>query len=130
MDAFVELFNFQGRANRAWYFWHILLDDLVIFGLVVALVVIGSVIESPLVLVPGLGVLFAGIWAGVAITVKRLHDVERPGWHVLLFAVPLYNIYLGLVLLFRRGTVGPNRFGRDPLQMGVAPALEAGPVPS
>ena len=27
MDNLLDLFSFEGRANRAWYFWHILLDD-------------------------------------------------------------------------------------------------------
>jgi len=47
--------------------------------------------------------------------VKRLHDLERPGAHYWLLLIPVYNIYLALVLLFKRGTSGPNRYGDDPL---------------
>jgi len=115
MDAFFELFSTQGRANRAWYFWHILLDDLAIATLAIVLVMIGVLTGSPLVVLPILGVLAAGVWAAIAVTVKRLHDLGRPGWHWFLLGVPLYNIYLGLVLLFAKGTDGPNRFGLDPL---------------
>lgn len=115
MDAFFELFSTQGRANRAWYFWHILLDDLAIATLAIVLVMIGVLTGSPLVVLPILGVLAAGVWAAIAVTVKRLHDLDRPGWHWFLLGVPLYNIYLGLVLLFAKGTDGANRFGLDPL---------------
>lgn len=115
MDAFFELFSTQGRANRTWYFWHILLDDLAIATLAIVLVMIGVLTGSPLVVLPILGVLAAGVWAAIAVTVKRLHDLDRPGWHWFLLGVPLYNIYLGLVLLFAKGTDGPNRFGLDPL---------------
>jgi uncharacterized membrane protein YhaH (DUF805 family) len=115
MDAFFELFSTQGRANRAWYFWHILLDDLAIATLAIVLVMIGVLTGSPLVVLPILGVLAAGVWAAIAVTVKRLHDLDRPGWQWFLLGVPLYNVYLGLVLLFAKGTVGPNRFGLDPL---------------
>ena len=117
MDAFLEIFSFQGRANRAWYFWHILLDDLLIFTLVFVLLVVGGVLGSPLVVLPLIGVVIAGIWAGLAITVKRLHDMDRPGWHWWFLLIPIYNIVFGLQLLFERGTPGPNRFGRDPLQI-------------
>lgn len=120
MEPFLDLFTFQGRANRAWYFWHILLDDLVMFTVLVALVVIGGLLGNPLVLLPALGVIAAGVWAGVAITVKRLHDLDRPAWHWWLLLVPLYNIYLGIVLLFQKGSYGPNRFGPDPLQAAQA----------
>ena len=130
MDAFMELFSTRGRANRAWYFWHVLLDDLVILGLLVALMVMGAAIGSPAIILPIVGVILAGTWAAVAITVKRFHDIDRPGWHFLLFLVPLYNVYLGLVLVFQKGTPGPNRFGRDPLQVAGAHALAAGVAPS
>mgnify|MGYP001824765266 CR=1 FL=1 len=120
MDAFLELFSFEGRVNRAWYFWHILLDDLLIFTLVMALLVIGGLLGNPLVLLPMLGVVFGGIWAGLAITVKRFHDIDRPGWHWWLLLIPGYNLYLAAVLLFWPGTPGPNRFGRDPLLIGPA----------
>jgi uncharacterized membrane protein YhaH (DUF805 family) len=126
MEPLAEVFSFQGRANRAWYFWHILLDDVVMITALILLVAIGSALDSPLIFLPAIGVLFAGVWAGLAMTVKRLHDIGRPGWHWFLLAIPLYNIYLGLVLLFEKGTSGANRYGRDPLEMGRAGAyLEA-----
>lgn len=39
--------------------------------------------------------------------IKRIHDVNKSGWCVL---VPFYNIYL----IFTRGTFGENNFGIDP----------------
>ena len=116
MDAFVEIFSIRGRANRMWYFWHILLDDLVLFSIAIALIVASGVLGTPLFVLPAVGVFFAGVWAAIAVTVKRLHDLDRPGWHWFLLAIPIYNIYLGLVLLFQKGTAGPNRFGEDPLR--------------
>ena len=32
MDVILELFSFRGRANRSWYFWHTLLDGIVVMG--------------------------------------------------------------------------------------------------
>lgn len=48
--------------------------------------------------------------------IKRLHDLCRPGSHVLLMFVPLLGLYLSLVLLFKKGTTGPNRYGDDPIK--------------
>ena len=114
MDAFLELFTTKGRVNRAWYFWHVLLDDLVIAGMGAALVFASDTLALVFAL-PMAGVALAGAWAAIAITVKRLHDLGRPGWHVLLMAIPLYNIYLGLTLIFVRGEAGDNEYGPDPL---------------
>ena len=115
MDKLLDLFSFEGRANRAWYFWHILLDDLVMFTLAAVFVVIMMATGIPLFALPLAGVIIGGVWAGVAVTVKRLHDLDRPGWHWWLLLVPIVNIYIGVILLFAKGTQGPNQFGRDPL---------------
>ena len=115
MDKLLEMFSTQGRANRAWYLWHIILDDLAIVTGIVLFGLLTVLTGTPLFILPAIGVGAAGIWAGVCITIKRLHDLERPAWHWLLLAVPIYNIYLGLVLLFQKGTDGANEFGPDPL---------------
>jgi uncharacterized membrane protein YhaH (DUF805 family) len=115
VDAFFEMFSFEGRANRAWYFWHQLLDGFVITALVVMLVVTGVVTGNMSLILPAVGVLIAGVVAGAAVTVKRLHDLDRPAWHLIGLMVPLYNIYLGLVLLLKRGDYGFNDYGQDPL---------------
>jgi uncharacterized membrane protein YhaH (DUF805 family) len=115
VDLFSELFSFQGRANRAWYFWHQLLDGFVIAALVMMLVMVGFFTGNMALILPAIGVMVGGVVAGAAVTVKRLHDLDRPGWHVLGLLVPLYNIYLGLVLLLKRGNYGFNDYGRDPL---------------
>ena len=115
MDAFVELFSFQGRANRAWFFWHSVLDDFAVLTAAILLVVLG-IAAGPLVALPMVGVMVAAGWAATAIAVKRLHDLGRPGWHILGTMVPIYNIWLGCELLFRKGDVGPNEYGPDPLE--------------
>lgn len=118
MDKLVDLFTFEGRANRAWYFWHIVLDDLAILMLVMVLATIGVVLGFPfglLVIPPLFSAVTGGSWAAIAVTVKRLHDLGRPGWHWWLLLVPFYNFYLGLVLVLQRGTAGPNLYGPDPL---------------
>jgi uncharacterized membrane protein YhaH (DUF805 family) len=115
MDKLLDLFSFEGRANRAWYLWHILLDDLVMFTLAIVFIVMMTVTGIPLFALPLAGAIIGGVWAGAAVTVKRLHDLDRPGWHWWLLLVPIVNIYMGVILLFAKGTEGSNQFGRDPL---------------
>ncbi len=55
------------------------------------------------------------IVTGVA-TVKRLHDLDRPGSHYWLKFIPIYNLYLSLVLLLKPGTEGDNYYGSSPKQ--------------
>ena len=110
------MFTTTGRASRAQYFWHTLLDSFVLVAVLIALVwsLDGWVPKGAImfvVLVPAV----AYFVAEVCISVRRLHDLGRPGGDYLLMMVPLYNIYLKLVLVFQRGDEGPNEYGPDPL---------------
>jgi len=47
---------------------------------------------------------------GIAVTVRRLHDIDRSGWFYFLSIAPIANFFL-IYLLTRNGDNGPNRFG-------------------
>lgn len=46
--------------------------------------------------------------------IGRLHDMNRTAWWIFGLFVPLLNIALMLVFMFRPGTRGQNRYGPDP----------------
>lgn len=61
-----------------------------------------------------LAILIAGIlalWASVALTVKRLHDIGKSGVFAVLVFVPLVSIVLLVVLALVPGTGGANAYG-------------------
>lgn len=45
---------------------------------------------------------------------KRLHDLNKSGWLSLLVFVPLANVILSIVLLFKPGSRGINNYGEQP----------------
>ncbi len=106
-------FTFEGRVNRLKYF----LVSLVLGVIAWILSFIIMMAE-----VPALWAIYA-IYAIIAtiieicIAVQRLHDIERSGLHYLLLLIPFYNIYLSLVMLFKKGTEGANEYGEDPLAL-------------
>ncbi|MGB3808966.1 MAG: DUF805 domain-containing protein [Parvibaculum sp.] len=55
------------------------------------------------------------LWPWLALSVKRAHDRDRSGWFLLLFLVPILNIWPAIELTCVAGTPGSNRFGTDPL---------------
>ena len=96
--------DFEGRAARSEFWWFVLFSILV-----------NAVLASISQILGGLFAL-AILLPSIAVAVRRLHDVDRSGWWYLLVLIPVIG---GLVLIFgffiHRGTVGPNRFGADPL---------------
>ncbi|AWB47544.1 DUF805 domain-containing protein [Gemmobacter aquarius] len=115
------LFNyvtFSGRARRAEYwFWALFcvlanlalgILDGAIFGRNMMQHMDGS---GPLSAVFTLLTLLPSIAVGV----RRLHDIDRTGWWLLIVFLPLIGWILLLVWACTRGTIGPNRFGPDPV---------------
>jgi uncharacterized membrane protein YhaH (DUF805 family) len=54
----------------------------------------------------------AGIYlflVGLSLLVRRLHDIDRTGWWVLIGLVPFGGIVL-LIFSLLEGTPGPNRY--------------------
>lgn len=74
------------------------------------------------------------LWVHSAVTIKRLHDLNRPALHYLFYGLlPIIMMmlvvyptlsFIGMALWvwtkyhlgFKRGTVGPNDYGPDPLE--------------
>lgn len=54
---------------------------------------------------------------GLAVSVRRLHDLDRTGWWLLL-VLTMIGVILLIVWDCIKGTTGPNRFGPDPLGGG------------
>ncbi len=54
----------------------------------------------------------------LAVSVRRLHDIDRSGWWTLLILIPLVGYIVLLVFFVKIGTDGPNRFGTDPKGLG------------
>ena len=51
----------------------------------------------------------------IAIAIRRLHDLDRTGWWILLGFIPLIGWIILLIWYVTKGTDGPNRFGPDHL---------------
>jgi uncharacterized membrane protein YhaH (DUF805 family) len=111
-SGFQNYVNFSGRAARSEYwFW-------TLFAFLVSIVTGGidhlifpTMEFSPLNSLAGLALFLPGL----AVTIRRLHDLDRTGWWVLL-VLTIIGIVVLIAWFVMRGTVGPNRYGPDPLE--------------
>ena len=55
------------------------------------------------------------ICSSVMLMMRRLHDLDRPGWFCIGMLIPFINMVLLVYLFFFKGTQGPNQYGPDPL---------------
>jgi len=110
--------NFSGRARRSEY-WYFRLVTSLIFFVFIFLAVIASVIGGINLGLPiGLGLFFlyaiASIIPSLAVTVRRMHDIGKSGWTILVSLIPLAGPIWILVLLITEGEHGENYYGADP----------------
>jgi uncharacterized membrane protein YhaH (DUF805 family) len=135
------LFQLHGRLNRAKYWLAMLIfvvAMLISVGLGFVLGIVGMIIS--------IIVYIAVVVSGILVGRLRLHDRDKSAWWLLVFylgpsilssagqglrfeGAPILGLILNLGALaitiwaivelgFLRGTVGPNRFGPDPLAAG------------
>jgi uncharacterized membrane protein YhaH (DUF805 family) len=110
-SGFRNYVNFTGRALRSEYWYWALFAFLVsIATLAIDLTLFPHAEFGPINGLAGLALFLPGL----AVSVRRLHDIDRTGWWLLLMLT-----VIGLVVLIYwaclRGTPGPNRFGPEPL---------------
>jgi uncharacterized membrane protein YhaH (DUF805 family) len=55
--------------------------------------------------------MLAFLWAHIATSIKRVHDVGKPGILVVLLFIPVVSIVAFLFLCIFRGDPGPNPYG-------------------
>lgn len=104
-----DFFSATGRWNRS--------KVLGAYGIGLAVIFVFAVMVVPDVQDDDAAGLFTLVFLALTSMpiVKRLHDLDRSGFHFWLLLIPFYNLYLAALLLFAKGTSGPNRFGPDPL---------------
>lgn len=109
--------TFSGRAPRPEYWWWVLfvfillmVAQIVDAALIVPLLGIEPVGENParpLSFLLGLALILPNIAVGV----RRLHDIDKSGWWILLGLIPILGTLVLIYFFVQKGTEGGNRFG-------------------
>lgn len=121
--ADVNLFNARGRIGRMRFVSFIFVLIIIFYALFFAMILAsggdnpfeGPTSAKTVVFL----ILFLGLLGTLAVfyffyIIKRLHDVNYPGWLGIFVFVPLVNTLLMIYLTFAPGTHGDNNFGAPP----------------
>ncbi len=105
--------TFSGRAARPEYWWWVLaivlgsfaagLIDMALFG--------GATVDDAPVQVVSAIFGLAILLPTLAVGARRLHDIDRTAWWLLLSLLPLIGTLVLLFFYVQPGTPGDNRFG-------------------
>ena len=108
--CFKKYATFTGRARRSEY-WFWALFTAVIGGIAAAIEGSDSTALSGIV---GLAFLIPNLAVGV----RRMHDVGKSGWYLLMSLIPIVGWIFVLVKCCTDSVPGPNQYGEDPKGRG------------
>lgn len=109
--------KFSGRSSRS-EFWYWTLFQIVV-SIIISFVeggghtdVAGGMVNAnyqagPIALVWSL----ANLLPGIAVSIRRMHDIDRSGWWLFIACIPLVGWIILIVWDCKEGTAGANRFG-------------------
>ncbi|MDR8392577.1 DUF805 domain-containing protein [Aliifodinibius sp. S!AR15-10] len=106
--------NFNGRAHRREYWMFFLLN--MIFSLSAAILdnilglAFGGVGYGPLYILYALALFIPG----VAVMVRRLHDLGLSAWFMLIGLIPFFGAIVLLIMMAIDGDSGENKYGMSP----------------
>lgn len=113
LKALKQYADFEGRARRKEYWMFFLFN--VMFS------ILATILDSliGLSLVSGLYSLVLLV-PGIAAGVRRLHDIGKSGWWLLIAFIPLIGVIWLIVLLATDGQPGANQYGDNPKEVAGA----------
>jgi uncharacterized membrane protein YhaH (DUF805 family) len=116
-----QSFDYKGRARRKEFWMFVLFNTIFVFiimSLIFLLKYIMNEFDGKNVLVQILGT-FNGIFIlamlipSLALTVRRLHDIGKSGWMILISLIPIIGGIWLLILMFTDST-NQNQYGVNP----------------
>jgi uncharacterized membrane protein YhaH (DUF805 family) len=110
-SAFANYFNFRSRASRSEYWYFALF--LLIAGVATFLVdlsIVGPRDIGPVNAIFTLGTIIPSL----AMSVRRLHDIGRSGWFLLLGIIPLIGIIILIYWACQPSDPQQNAYGPPP----------------
>ena len=111
--------DFSGRARRKEYWMFVLFN--IIFGVIIMFlgralgITFKEIGYGPLYLLYSLALLIPGL----AVAVRRLHDISKSGWMVLISLIPIVGAIWLIVLLATDSVPGENQYGPNPKEQTV-----------
>jgi len=115
-SGFSNYVVFSGRAIRSEYWYWVLFT--ILGGLATELLDAAIFVPHGLLASPLNGVFsLLTFLPSLAVSVRRLHDIDRTGWW-LLIVLTIVGLFLLIYWACKSGTPSSNRFGPDPLNGG------------
>lgn len=114
IGAFKKYATFSGRATRREYWMFTLINLLISIGITIAVGVIMQSSDNGAVSLLSNVYGLATFLPSLALGARRLHDINRSGWWLLISLVPLVGFIVLLIFMVTDSQAGDNKYGPNP----------------
>ena len=101
--------DFSGRASRSQYWWYVLFT-VILSAILQAFGVFSPKVASVLVGIINLALFLPGL----GLAVRRLHDINKSGWFILLAFIPVVGAIILIIWFCKESEMQPNQYGPVP----------------
>ncbi|HEY5535998.1 MAG TPA: DUF805 domain-containing protein [Ignavibacteria bacterium] len=117
LKAFKNYFEFEGRANKS-EFWYFVLFNI-LFSVTAMVVDRIFELKTPLFQSDSVSKIYSIIVfiPGLAVAVRRLHDVGKSGLYIFIVLIPVIGIIWFFVVVSSNGDAGENEYGIKPKEI-------------
>lgn len=106
--------DFNGRARRREYWMYILFYSIGLVALSIVVGILAGILGMPFLIFLVYLYPLALLVPTLAISVRRLHDIDKDWVWILVSLIPVIGGIWFLILTIQEGTRGDNQFGPDP----------------
>lgn len=110
-SVFTQYVGFSGRARRSEYWWFYLAN-----------LIVGGILSQLGKNISAFGVLsglysLAVLLPALAVAVRRLHDIGKSGWWILLNLIPVVGQIIIIIWMCKDSMPGENLYGPNPKEV-------------
>ncbi len=113
LDALKNYVTFTGRATRQQYWMYILFYILFYFLTVMLDIQLGQFDQESMTGFISTIYTFGLLLPTIAILARRLHDIGRSSWWILLILIPLVGSLIILIMTLMDSKKGENEYGES-----------------
>jgi len=116
LDVFKKTLDFKSRSRRKEYWMFILFTSIISIVLSIIEIALSLEIAADIGLLSTIFTLIILI-PSLSVTVRRLHDIGRTGWWLLLSFIPILGWIALFVFTLLDSESGNNKYGSNPKEL-------------
>ena len=109
MNFLFHFFTYKGRVTRSQF----IVNVLAIYSPMIIFLLPANMLPLIILYILSFYTIIAFVLS-IFQTIKRLHDINYPGYIFLFYFFPILNLLLIWSLIMMKGTEGPNKYGTSP----------------